>query len=559
MELATYLHYCFSCGPPSETSGLVTTWFSEAFLTLNRGYETVSRYTRSANIFDFLLVLFPLLQTSHWFLSVFDFENKELYILDPYVEEKNENFVVSEHMKELDKLERDYLLIHFTKTYPQEPWTPLKKFVKIPPLIPQQEDGWNCGVFLLQFSLCLATQKEFSFQNGDMSTFRCRIKQELLEGKLFINENTTTSNTAVSEKSKLKHETHKRRIADNDECCPKKSRQGKQAKLPGITRKSTRTLKRQSDETHEYISKKMIKHNEQTLYDRRFLNKDAETCWVNSALQCFINGLDYLNEVTFDSSLGLELIKYQKQKLIDAFPFKLLLQQLINENPNTTHRMNIVSGQQCARDFLIILSENPEFVADVFHCFKHTVMQITSCTKCGIENVHVQTHLYDEILCPEDNTLLSDELKKKYNESETIENFNCEDGCNIRTSFKKNTKIVAGQSSEFLIIVLSRVIYDTFNNYYNKVQVTDSFKTYDSSGICLEYEPIAVIEKRDGLIAVGDSSTGHYICDVKEKTTGLWLRTDDDKPIRKLSFSEVSKSGFIVMYKRKHSNTTDVT
>ena len=264
-------------------------------------------------------------------------------------------------------------------------------------------------------------------------------------------------------KSKLKHETHKRRIADNDECCPKKSKQGKQAKLPGITRKSTRTLKRQSDETHEYISKKMSKHNEQTLYDRRFLNKDAETCWVNSALQCFINGLDYLNEVTFDSSLGLELIKYQKQKLIDAFPFKLLLQQLINENPNTTHRMNIVSGQQCARDFLIILSENPEFVADVFHCFKHTVMQITSCTKCGIENVHVQTHLYDEILCPEDNTLLSDELKKKYNESETIENFNCEDGCNIRTSFKKNTKIVAGQSSEFLIIVLSRVIYDTFN------------------------------------------------------------------------------------------------
>ena len=128
---------------------IFTTWFSEAFLTLNRGYETVSRYTRSANIFDFRLVLFPLLQTSHWFLSVFDFENKELYILDPYVEEKNENFVVSEHMKELDKLERDYLLIHFTKTYPQESWTHLKKFVKIPPLIPQQEDGWNCGVFFM--------------------------------------------------------------------------------------------------------------------------------------------------------------------------------------------------------------------------------------------------------------------------------------------------------------------------------------------------------------------------------------------------------------------------
>ena len=108
-----------------------------------------------------------------------------------------------------------------------------------------------------------------------MSTFRCRIKQELLEGKLFINEYATTSNTAVSEKSKLKHETLKRRIAENEECCPKKSRQGKQAKLPGITRKSTGTLKRQSDETHEYISKKMIKHNEQTLYDRRFLNKDA--------------------------------------------------------------------------------------------------------------------------------------------------------------------------------------------------------------------------------------------------------------------------------------------
>ena len=71
----------------------------------------------------------------------------------------------------------------------------------------------------------------------------------------------------------------------------------------------------------------------------------------------------------------------------------------------------------------------------------------------------------------------------------------------------------------------------------------------DAGGFVSGYEAIAVIEFQGTLTRTGESR-GHYICDIKEKETNLWFRTNDEcKPIR-LSISEVSKKAYAVLYKR---------
>ena len=85
----------------------------------------------------------------------------------------------------LEKLENEFLVPYFyEKGYSD--WTYLTKLVKIPPEIPKQDDGWNCGVFVLQFCLCLCSRLDFSFTSNDMADFRARIKSELQNERLQI-------------------------------------------------------------------------------------------------------------------------------------------------------------------------------------------------------------------------------------------------------------------------------------------------------------------------------------------------------------------------------------
>ena len=58
------------------------------------------------------------------------------------------------------------------------------------------------------------------------------------------------------------------------------------------------------------------------------------------------------------------------------------------------------------------------------------------------------------------------------------------------------------------------------------------------------FEPIAVIEHH------GDVSRGHYTCDVKEKETGYWYRTNDNLMPELISPASVSKFGYVALFKR---------
>ena len=63
------------------------------------------------------------------------------------------------------------------------------------------------------------------------------------------------------------------------------------------------------------------------------------------------------------------------------------------------------------------------------------------------------------------------------------------------------------------------------------------------------YEPISVVEHKGTLGQTGESS-GHYICDVKQKGTSHWFRTDDEKEPIQIDASDVSKLAYAVLFRR---------
>ena len=60
---------------------------------------------------------------------------------------------------------------------------------------------------------------------------------------------------------------------------------------------------------------------------------------------------------------------------------------------------------------------------------------------------------------------------------------------------------------------------------------------------------MSVVEYQGQLSRAGESQ-GHYICDVKDKKSKIWFRTNDDCDPIQLSMSEVSKKSYVVLYKR---------
>ena len=150
---------------------IFSTYFTQSFFTFDQGYESVARYTKSTDIFECRFVLFPLLELSHWFLAVMEFENNLLYILDPFTGNQSTEDISRDHMNRLEKLETCYLQIHFENKYQQD-WIEIQKSVKMPPRIPEQWDGHNCGIYLLEFGRCLQmgqnlTSLKETFQASD--------------------------------------------------------------------------------------------------------------------------------------------------------------------------------------------------------------------------------------------------------------------------------------------------------------------------------------------------------------------------------------------------------
>ena len=71
----------------------------------------------------------------------------------------------------------------------------------------------------------------------------------------------------------------------------------------------------------------------------------------------------------------------------------------------------------------------------------------------------------------------------------------------------------------------------------------------DAEGVDSWYQAVSVIEFQGTLSPNGDSH-GHYLCDIKDKITKSWFRTSDDILPIPIRTTEVSKLGYVVLFKR---------
>ena len=160
------------------------------------GIDVVRRWTKNENIFKKKLVFYPIIQNSHWFLAVQNNENQTLTMYDPFTDVKellciNEEKVskketpktfklVQQHNERLNNILYGYLCQHVDK--PNE--LNFTVSVKIPPEIPHQRNGHDCGVYMLQFMKYIAMDKIINFTNEDMSFLRNDMRTEIISKTL---------------------------------------------------------------------------------------------------------------------------------------------------------------------------------------------------------------------------------------------------------------------------------------------------------------------------------------------------------------------------------------
>ena len=282
-----------------------------------------------------------------------------------------------------------------------------------------------------------------------------------------------------------------------------------------------------------------VNTNFNTNYNRRTWNGDSESCWINSILQMILTGLDHVShEVVMFSELGLQLVVSQSESLIYPQIFKTVLQNVINASNQHGVHQNILTGFQGARHFLSIISDNSTEWPDVYNLFNHATQQIIICHSCQFQSLtEVTPHFYHEMQVPPNNSKLKDFIQSSIVNEVLVPEYRCVNQCDGEKT--KKVKFITRMSSSHLIIVLSR----TQDNFNNNVSFTEDITIIDEEDNPLTYEFLAVVQFHE--------NKQHYTCDVKSQADGRFYHTNDSRPPRVLDRSEVTKKGFVVLFKRR--------
>ena len=217
-------------------------------------------------------------------------------------------------------------------------------------------------------------------------------------------------------------------------------------------------------------------------FNRKFINSDLATCWLNSCLQLILISIDHSQE-NFDlsSELGNELIKLwinNEGKTLDPVTVKniivaaedtrvasrlsILTQEIkdpveLNKQKRAVEslRLNLLHGQQCVRDFFVCLQENVISWPDVCTPFTFSLTHSTQCCSCQYIHTIQSTESYLDIDVPANNSCLSTYVSEYLNTSELVAK-NCEDGCKKFVQAEKRSKITHISQTEFITVILRR-------------------------------------------------------------------------------------------------------
>ncbi|VWU51740.1 sentrin-specific protease 1, putative, partial [Hepatocystis sp. ex Piliocolobus tephrosceles] len=143
-------------------------------------YNKVSRWTKrkKVDIFTYDLILIPLhIGGNHWTLGAIDMKNKKIKLYDS-LNKQNKNFFYHISQYVVDEM-MDKKNIKMTL----DDWQ-YDKEGKSEQGIPQQHNGYDCGVFTCMFAKCLSFNREFDFNQQDIREIRLKMVYEISQGCL---------------------------------------------------------------------------------------------------------------------------------------------------------------------------------------------------------------------------------------------------------------------------------------------------------------------------------------------------------------------------------------
>ena len=281
-------------------------------------------------------------------------------------------------------------------------------------------------------------------------------------------------------------------------------------------------------------------------FDRKIENRDGVTCWLNVTIQMILCSMDYSQDFSASSALGYKLeTAAHSRRVIESESIKRLIQHEVEINGERFQ--HILTGEQGARDILILLGENMASWMDIFCHLYHTTVQTISCKYCQSQSVRAQedAQLYYEIECPRDQSNMKRWIESLVNKGTDIEEYKCL-GCKEKQNAFLQSQIKTEASSNFLIVLIKR----SEVTYNNRITATDDITLIDSNNVPRSYTPLSVIYHVGG-VRSKQGSVRHYLCDVKSKVDGNWYRTSDATQPKRLKKEEVSKEGYIILYMRK--------
>ena len=236
-------------------------------------------------------------------------------------------------------------------------------------------------------------------------------------------------------------------------------------------------------------------------FKRRFKNIDRSSCWLNSCLQLLLIAFEHSGSpLDLNSELGNELQRLMfndndksldptqiKNVLVSTEDTRVLLkiselESEIDDAFELEHRIAVIqnqrldlySGQQCVRDFFVCLSQNILCWPDVCSSFNFTITHSTECCACNNVNTSETNQLNIEIPVPPDNSNLHEFVEEFFNIGELVA-FKCE-SCKKFAQTERRSKLTNGSESEFIIVILQRVIetLDGFELVKNRTILTEN-------------------------------------------------------------------------------------
>lgn len=142
------------------------------------GYGAVRRWTKRVDIFAKDVILVPIHLGMHWCMAAINMRKKRFEYYDSLGGKNSaclralREYVVAEHA---DKKGGGGGAIDLSG------WT---DYMPSRDEIPQQKNGFDCGVFACMFAEAIARDAPFAFTQKDMPALRQRMAYEIAEGKL---------------------------------------------------------------------------------------------------------------------------------------------------------------------------------------------------------------------------------------------------------------------------------------------------------------------------------------------------------------------------------------